>query len=365
MFRGTILALLGLLLACSTLPACGRTAYSITVEVTGMGRVISDPAGIDCSNTNPGPSHTESRSYRFRLGEFTTFTHQAADGWVLASSPDFTNFVADYELDTGKVYTGGDESVPGNRSQYVLEYVFEPLADGEEEEEEEEEVNFNLIVGSSNGGSVIIPGEGPFTYDAGEAVTLLAEEADADWQFDRWEGAVADQYSAATTVTMDADKTVTAHFTLIPPFEITSSAFSDGGAIPPQYSRWGGNVSPPLAWTGVPKGTVSFVLIMEDPVGWGSLCIHWIVFNIPSDTTSLAGGASLNLPAGAVQGTGSDEFGYYGCEPLPGQKNSYYFTLYALDTTLSLNQGATKQQVVDAMQGHIIDQAEIYGTYQD
>ncbi len=351
MLRVSVFALLAILLVFSTLTACGRTAYSMTVEVTGMGKVTSNPTGINCNNTNPDPNHTESCSYRYSMGQNITFTHQAADGWFLASSPDLGD---------------GDEFVPEEgKSHYVLEFIFQPLANGEEEEEEEEEeeVNFNLIVGSSTGGSVFIPGEGVFNYDAGEEVNLVAE-ADEGYQFDGWEGDVADADSATTTVTVDADKTATANFIPIPPFELTSSAFADGGAIPAQYSRWGGNVSPPLNWTGTPAGTVSFVLIMEDPVGWGSPCTHWIVFNIPSNTTSLAAGASLNLPAGAVQGTGSDEFGYYGCEPLPGQKNSYYFTLYALDTTLGLSSGASKQQVVDAMQGHIIDEVEIYGTYQ-
>jgi hypothetical protein len=101
---------------------------------------------------------------------------------------------------------------------------------------------------------------------------------------------------------------------------------------------------------------------MEDPAA--GPCVHWIVFNIPADVTSLEEGASSNLPGDALQGTGSDAFGYYGCEPLDFYVTHYYnFTLYALDTMLDLDQGATKQKVLDAMEGHIRHRAELVGTY--
>jgi hypothetical protein len=106
--------------------------------------------------------------------------------------------------------------------------------------------------------------------------------------------------------------------------------------------------------------------MIVDPYGWdGEPCDHWIVFNIPADVTSLAQGMSSSLPEGALHGmAGGSRITYYGCYPPEGRTNSYYFTLYALDTMLSLNQGATRQQVMAAMVGHILDQAELVGTYQ-
>jgi hypothetical protein len=129
--RRRIITLLTLFLVCGVLIACQRTAYAITVEVTGLGRVISDPAGIDCNNTNPDSGHTESCSYRFALGEQIQFTCEAADGWVLSSHPVF---------EEGTEY--GEESnvfVPGDQSHYVLEFLFTPVTDGEVEDEDEDE----------------------------------------------------------------------------------------------------------------------------------------------------------------------------------------------------------------------------------
>ncbi|HEY32623.1 MAG TPA: YbhB/YbcL family Raf kinase inhibitor-like protein [Dehalococcoidia bacterium] len=245
---------------------------------------------------------------------------------------------------------------------------------GEEEEEEEEEEEpageqeeeeeyYTLTISSSENGRVVNPSEGSHTFDEDVVVNLVAE-ADEGYQFDRWEGDVAEPESASTTITMNADKSVMAYFEPIPPFELTSSAFSDGERMPSVYSKEGGNRSPPLEWTGVPHGTVSFVLVMYDPYGWDEPCDHWIVFNIPADVTSLEEGASSNLPEGASHGTvAGGRTTYYGCYPQEGHTSSYYFTIYALDTMLNLNQGATKQQVLAAMEGYILAEAELVGTY--
>jgi len=116
MFKGVIFALLAVLLVCSPLIACDPTVFSITVKVTGMGRVTTDPAGIYCSNTDPDPSHTESCSRNFDASEEVatevTFTNEPATGWRLVSSTDVPD---NFEL--GK--------------KYVLEFVFGPLADGD------------------------------------------------------------------------------------------------------------------------------------------------------------------------------------------------------------------------------------------
>jgi Raf kinase inhibitor-like YbhB/YbcL family protein len=245
----------------------------------------------------------------------------------------------------------------------------EPTGEQEEEEEEEptgeqeeEEEYYTLTISSSNNGSVVNPTEGSHTYDEDVVVNLEAV-ADEGYQFDRWEGEVDDSESAFTTITMNADKSVTAYFESIPPFELISSAFNDGEQMPSTYSRDGDNTSPPLEWTGVPYGTVSFVLIMYDDGGWGELCVHWIVFNMPADVTSLDEGASSSLPEGALHGTvAGGRRTYYGCYPPEGLKSTYYFTIYALDTMLNLNEGATRQQVLAAMEGHILGEAQLSGT---
>jgi Raf kinase inhibitor-like YbhB/YbcL family protein len=145
--------------------------------------------------------------------------------------------------------------------------------------------------------------------------------------------------------------------------KITSSAFGYGEAMPSKYSYRGGNKSPPLTWNGTPKGTMSFALIMEDPDGnnWS----HWIVFNIPADVFELAEGLPVTspLPNGALQGKNNwGGIGYGGPSPSSGTHH-YYFRLYALDTTLDLSSGATRSQLQDAMQGHILDTAEYMGIY--
>ncbi len=251
----------------------------------------------------------------------------------------------------------------------------EPTGEQEEEDEEDEEDEgdgdddeedeyYSLLVSSSEGGSVTSPAVDLHTVGAGETVILVAE-ADEGYQFDRWDGGVDDPTSASTTITMNEDKSVTAYFSPIPPFELRSTAFDDNGPIPDQcgyFTQDGGqNTSPSLYWTGVPADTVSFVLIMEDR-SWG--CIHWVVFNIPADTTSLEEGASSNLPAGAVLGSTDAGIGYYGCNPDCGEFAAYHFTIYALDTMLTLPRGANKAQVIAAIGDHILGEAILVGIYE-
>lgn len=269
------------------------------------------------------------------------------------------------EMDGGYVNV---ENVYGHIRSFRTPIAVIGEQEEEEEEEpageqEEEEEYYTLNISSSANGSVVSPSEGSHTYDEDVVVNLVAE-ADEGYQFDRWEGDVADPESASTTVIMNADKSVMAYFEPIPPFELTSSAFNDGDRMPSVHSKDGENRSPPLEWTGVPHGTVSFVLIMYDPYGWDEPCDHWIVFNIPADVTSLEEGASSNLPEGASHGTvAGGRTTYYGCYPQEGHTSSYYFTIYALDTMLNLNLGATRQQVLAAMEGHILAEAELVGTY--
>jgi Raf kinase inhibitor-like YbhB/YbcL family protein len=151
-------------------------------------------------------------------------------------------------------------------------------------------------------------------------------------------------------------------------FTLKSSAFAPDQPIPSRYSRDGENTSPDLTWTETPAGTETLALIVDDPDAPRGVFTHWVMFNIR--------GALSGLPAGVPRGDhpanagiqGRNDFGdvgYAGPQPPPGMPHHYRFTLYALDTTLALQAGATRQQVLDAMQGHILGQAQLIGTYEN
>jgi len=133
--------------------------------------------------------------------------------------------------------------------------------------------------------------------------------------------------------------------------------------MPAKHGYYTGNKSPELDWTGTPAGTVSFALLMEDPDGgdWS----HWVIFNLGADIMGLGEEmpALAELGDGVKHGTNDfGEIGYGGPAP-PSGIHHYYFRLYALDTVLDLPAGATLAQVRTAMQGHILDEAELMGTY--
>lgn len=146
---------------------------------------------------------------------------------------------------------------------------------------------------------------------------------------------------------------------------LTSAAFDHGGPIPARYTCDGENVSPPLLLSGAPEGTRSIALIMEDPdvpttIRADGMWNHWVVFNIPPDTTEIGEGKQ---PPG-VRGIGtSGDLGYEGPCP-PDREHRYVFKAVALDTTLDLAEGATKADVEQAMEGHILDHAELVGRYE-
>ena len=148
---------------------------------------------------------------------------------------------------------------------------------------------------------------------------------------------------------------------------ITSGAFEHEGTIPDAYSCDGADISPELNWTGVPEGTQSLVLILDDPDAPGGTFTHWVIYNIPAAATGLEENIpkTAELVSGALQGRNSiGEIGYGGpCPPL-GQSHRYFFKLYALDITLDLEGGASKAQVMAAMEGHILAEAEIMGNFQ-
>ena len=148
---------------------------------------------------------------------------------------------------------------------------------------------------------------------------------------------------------------------------LNSSAFQPNGHIPSKYTCEGKNISPPLAWEGVPSSAKSLVLIIDDPdapdpkapkMVW----VHWVVYNIPPNSKSLPENAE-RLPQGTVAGLNDfKKMGYGGPCP-PTGRHRYFHKLYALDITLDLR-GATKSQIERAMQGHVLANAELIGTYQ-
>ncbi len=144
---------------------------------------------------------------------------------------------------------------------------------------------------------------------------------------------------------------------------VSSTAFSEGGMIPKKYTRFGIDVSPPLSWNAVPPETKSVALICDDPDAPMGTWVHWVIFNLPSDVKELSENIPLQktLPNGAKQGINDfQKIGYGGPSP-PFGTHRYYFKVYALDTIVDLNAGATKKQLMDAMEGHIIGEGQLKG----
>jgi hypothetical protein len=153
-------------------------------------------------------------------------------------------------------------------------------------------------------------------------------------------------------------------------FRLTSPAFEPGGSIPTRYTCEGEEISPPLAWTGSPLETESFVLIMDDPdvpdpTSPRRTWVHWVVYDIPGTSRELREGISLHaMPDGSLEGKNdSGDIGYGGPYP-PVGRHRYFFRLYALDRTLELAAGHTKSEILRAMHGHVLGSAELMGTYQ-
>ena len=150
------------------------------------------------------------------------------------------------------------------------------------------------------------------------------------------------------------------------PFRITTTAFSNGGTIPKNYTCDGPDLSPPLTWKDPPAGTQSFALITDDPDAPAGTWVHWVIYNIPSTTKELPEGVQKTekLPDGTLQGRNDfRKIGYGGPCPPPGKPHRYFFKLYALDTKLSLKPGATKAELESAMKGHTLGQTEIMAKY--
>jgi Raf kinase inhibitor-like YbhB/YbcL family protein len=149
-------------------------------------------------------------------------------------------------------------------------------------------------------------------------------------------------------------------------FQIASTSFSSGSTIPKKFTCDGPDVSPELSWKEAPAATQSFALIMDDPDAPVGTWVHWVLYNVPGNTTQLAEGVEKReqLANGATQGRNDfRRIGYGGPCPPPGTPHRYFFKLYALDTKLSLKPGATKQELEGAIKGHILGQTELMGRY--
>jgi Raf kinase inhibitor-like YbhB/YbcL family protein len=152
--------------------------------------------------------------------------------------------------------------------------------------------------------------------------------------------------------------------------KLASSAFGHNGAIPRRYTCQGEDVSVPLEWSGAPAATKSFVLIVDDPdapdpkaprMTW----VHWVLYNLPPAATALREGVKADeLPKGTLEGLNDWKRTGYGGPCPPIGRHRYFHKLYALDTVLPAMESPTKTDLEQAMKGHLLEKAELIGTYQ-
>jgi Raf kinase inhibitor-like YbhB/YbcL family protein len=150
------------------------------------------------------------------------------------------------------------------------------------------------------------------------------------------------------------------------PFALKTTAFADGAGIPKKYTFDGADDSPDLSWNDAPTGTQSFALIADDPDAPVGTWTHWIIWNIPAQTTSLPEGVPKVDESGDGTHQGKNDFkrnGYGGPCPPPGKPHRYFFKLYALDAKLDIKAGARRSELERAMKGHVLSQTELMGTY--
>ncbi len=146
-------------------------------------------------------------------------------------------------------------------------------------------------------------------------------------------------------------------------FTLESSAFDNGGVIPRKYGYKNGNLSPPLKINDVPEGTISLVLIMDDPDAMGAVgkvWVHWVLWNIDPSINELK---ENSIPTNCLEGkTDFGEIGYGGPAP-PDKEHTYIFKLYALDKKLDTAKDSTKKQIGEIMNNHIIAETRLEGRY--
>lgn len=153
--------------------------------------------------------------------------------------------------------------------------------------------------------------------------------------------------------------------------QVTSEAFEQHQPIPVKYTGDDVDISPPITWSNAPAGTREFALIMDDPDAprpepW----VHWLIYKLPGEVTRLEQNiptdSKLDDPPGVMQGVNSwDQYGYGGPQPPKGHGvHHYHFKVYALDAPLEVKPGLTKDELLVAMEGHVIGQGELIGTYE-
>lgn len=153
-------------------------------------------------------------------------------------------------------------------------------------------------------------------------------------------------------------------------FTISSPAFEAGGSIPTRFTCEGDDCSPALAWSGIPPGAKSLALIVDDPDAPDPakpkmVYVHWVLYNLPPDSTGLPEAAAVAaLPAGVREGTNDWKRTGYGGPCPPIGRHRYFFKLYALDAMLPDLGAVAKPELLKAMEGRILAQAEVIGTYQ-
>ena len=149
--------------------------------------------------------------------------------------------------------------------------------------------------------------------------------------------------------------------------QVTSTAFAEGQPIPARHAYDQQDISPALQWSGVPPAAKSLALICEDPDAPMGTWVHWVLYDLPPVGTGLSENVpkSPELANGAKQGVNDyKKIGYGGPCPPPGKPHHYYFKLYALDTMPNLKPGLTKKELLKAMDGHVIAEGQLMGTYQ-
>jgi Raf kinase inhibitor-like YbhB/YbcL family protein len=147
--------------------------------------------------------------------------------------------------------------------------------------------------------------------------------------------------------------------------KLSSTAFQDNGSIPSKYTCDAENVSPPLAWSGVPSAAKSIALIVDDPDAPAKTWVHWVAYDLPASVTELPEDAKSQPSLAGGGKHGKNDFGKlgYGGPCPPSGTHRYFFKIYALDVETGLQPGASKEDLLRAMEGHTLKQGELMGTY--
>lgn len=210
----------------------------------------------------------------------------------------------------------------------------------------------------ANGG-LITPSDDKYNVHAKVILTAMAADG---YEFHHWGGNLSSSVNPVS-FNINEDMSVIAYFEEAGDLTLSSPVFTDKGELPELYTCGGEDISPALSWKGVPFETKSFVLIMDDPDAPQATYTHWVVYNIPVDTRSLPENTPVmaTLPDGSIQGINNFGNNGYGGPCLSfGQRHEYRFTLYAVDSMIVLaSYSATKNAVLAAIEGHILEQTRI------